>query len=80
MAKQKILHAFSLFSVLVLFIGTLQKSIDEGLSGLKGSNPMPTAVVFGRVPLKGSLLFFPLVLTGVSTSHSLKILWKDKKN
>jgi hypothetical protein len=26
------------------------------------------------------LLFFPLVLTGVSTSRSLKILWKDKKD
>ena len=28
---------------------TLQKSIDEGLSRHKGSNPIPTAVVFGRV-------------------------------
>ena len=27
------------------------------------------AGVFGRVPLKGTLLFFPLVLTGVSTSQ-----------
>jgi hypothetical protein len=29
--------------------GTLQRSVDEGLSVLKGSNPMPAAVVFGRV-------------------------------
>jgi hypothetical protein len=29
-----------------LFLGALEKSIDEGLSGLKGSNPIPTALVF----------------------------------
>jgi hypothetical protein len=49
-------------------------SVEEELSGHKGSKPRPTAVVFGRVPLKGILLFFPLVLTGVSTSRSLKML------
>ncbi len=37
-------------------------------------------VFLGRVPLKGTLSFFPLVLTGVSTSRSLKMLWKDNKN
>ena len=39
------LFTFSFFQTL----GSLQRSIDEGLSGLKGSNPIPTAVVFGRV-------------------------------
>jgi hypothetical protein len=62
------------FCVFSLTSGTLRRSVDERLSGLKGSNLRPTAVVFGRVPLKGILLFFPLVLTGVRTSSSLKIL------
>jgi hypothetical protein len=44
-------------------------SVDEG-----PTVPAPDAGVFGRVPLKGTLPFFPLVLTGVSTSLSLKML------
>jgi hypothetical protein len=36
--------------VFSLVSGTLQTSVDEGLSGHKGSNPRPTALVFGRVP------------------------------
>ncbi len=62
------------FCVFSLISGTLQRRADEGLSGLKGSNPIPDAVVFGTIRRIRILLFFLLVLTGVSTSRSLKIL------
>jgi hypothetical protein len=41
------------FCVLSFITGTLRMSVDKG-----PTVPMPDAGVFGRVPLKGTLLFF----------------------